>query len=117
MSHAFLADEENTYIFDPESATEIARLIDQGQMITKCMGGPLAEQAHPEHFHTILDLACGPGSWVLDAAFAYPDSLVIGTDLSKIMVHYAKTRTRRQRLNNASFAVMDIRQPFAFADE
>ncbi|HZR40439.1 MAG TPA: methyltransferase domain-containing protein [Ktedonobacteraceae bacterium] len=116
MSDELPANKEHTYVFDPESATEMARLIDQGRMITKCMGGVLAEQPHPEQFQTILDVACGPGDWVLDVAFAYPQSTVCGIDISRTMVDYANARVRSQHLSNASFGVMDIRQPLDFSD-
>ena len=117
MSSELPAGQDNTYVFDPESAAEMARLINLDRMMTKCMGGALAEQAHPEQFHTILDLGCGPGGWVLDMAFAFPESTVAGVDISRTMVDYANARARSQHLGNASFGVMDIRQPLDFADE
>ncbi len=108
---------ENTYIFDIESAAEVARLIDQDRIVTKGMGGLLAEQASPEQFHTILDLASGPGSWALDLAFQYPGIEISGIDISKTMVDYANARARTQGLNNVSFGVMDVRKPLDFADQ
>lgn len=112
-----LSSDKNTYVFDTESAPEMARLINLDRVITQCMGGSLTEQPHPEQFHTILDLACGPGGWVLDTAFVYPDSMVAGIDISRLMVDYANARARTQRLGNASFGVMDIRHPLDFSDE
>ena len=117
MSKELSAGEANTYLFDPESGAEMARLINLDRMITKCMGGPLAEHAHPEQFHTLLDLACGPGGWVLDVAFHFPESEVAGIDISGAMVNYANARARSQHLSNASFEVMDLRHPLDFADE
>ena len=112
-----LPEGENTYVFDPESATEMARLIDLDRVITKGMEGPLAEQDHPERFRAILDLACGPGGWVLDTAFKYPETEVAGVDISRTMIDYANARARTQCRNNASFGVMDIRQPLDFSDQ
>jgi hypothetical protein len=37
----------NTYVFDPESPTEMARLINQDRAVTQAMGGPLAGIANP----------------------------------------------------------------------
>lgn len=108
---------ESTYIFNAESASEIARLIDQDRMITRCMGGPLAEQPHLEQFHTILDLACGPGYWATELAFIHPTSTIIGIDSSHALVDYANTQAWTQQLNNITFKVMDIRQPLDFADQ
>ena len=109
---------ENTYVFDPESPAELARLINQDRITTQAMGGPLSDLAPEEivALHNVLDLACGPGGWVLDVAFAYPDIEVAGVDISKPMVDYASARARSQGLTNASFGVMDITKPLDFAD-
>lgn len=106
----------NTYVFDPESPTEMARLINQDRISTQAMGGPLSGIADPSMLHNILDLGCGPGSWVLDVAFELPGAEVEGVDISRIMVDYANARARTQQLPNASFGVMDIREPLDFPD-
>ena len=106
----------NTYIFDPESAAELARLINQDRVITQAMSGPLSGIPENASLRTILDLGCGPGSWVLDVAFALPDTEVEGVDSSQRMVEYANARARSQLLRNAFFGVMDITQPFDRAD-
>jgi len=110
--------DDNTYLLDAESPAELARLINQDQMMTRAMGGPLAEQsaATLSSMLNILDLGCGPGGWVLDAAFAYPDIQVCGADISKSMTDYANARARSQGLKNTSFGVMDITKPLDFAD-
>jgi len=110
--------DDNTYLLDAESPTELARLVNQDQMMTRAMGGPLSEQSAETlaSIQHILDLGCGPGSWVLDVAFAYPHIEVCGGDISKIMTDYAGARARSQGLKNASFGVMDITKPLDFAD-
>ncbi len=108
-------NEKNSYIFDPESAAEMARLMSVDQFTTRGMGGPFAEQNHPTAFSKILDIACGPGGWVLDVAFEHPTVEVAGVDLSKIMVDYARARAHSQGLPNASFEVMDVTQPLQFS--
>ena len=110
--------ESNTYILDPESPTELGRLINLDRFITKSMGGPLAglSETEIEKLHVVLDLACGPGSWVLDVAFAYPEAEVAGVDISESMIAYANARARTQRRFNASFGVMDITQLLDFSD-
>ncbi len=102
----------NTYIFDPESTTELARLINQDRVVTKAIGGPLSGIPDPSTLRNILDLGCGPGGWVLDVAFALPDAEVEGVDSSEAMVKYAHARALSQQLTNASFEVVDITQPF-----
>jgi hypothetical protein len=58
-----------SYIFDPESPTEMARLINQDRVTTNSMGGPLSGITTPSLLHNILDLGSGPGGWALDVAF------------------------------------------------
>lgn len=109
---------EHTYILDPENPAEMARLIAFDQVTTKAMKGSLAEQS-PETIatlQTILDVACGPGSWVLDVAFAHPDIEVAGVDISTVMIDYANARASSQQIPNASFGSMDINKPLDFSD-
>lgn len=110
-------DTTNTYIFDPESPAEMGRLINQGRQLTASMGGVFAGLPDTSQLHNILDVACGPGDWVLDAAFEHPEIEVAGIDISRTMIDHANARARTQHLTNASFGVMDITQPLDFADE
>ncbi len=106
----------NTYVFDSESPTEMARLINQDRIVTQAMSGPLSGIADPSSLRNILDLGCGPGGWVLDVAFELPDAEVEGVDISRIMVDYANARARTQQLPNASFGVMNITESLDFPD-
>jgi len=106
----------STYVFDPESPTEMARLINQDRVVTQAMGGPLSGIADPHSLRNILDLGSGPGGWALDAAFALPDADIEGVDISRTMVDYANARARTQQLPNVSFGVMDLTQPLEFPD-
>lgn len=110
------SDNNNTYVFDPESVAEMGRLMNQDRMVTHAMGGPLTGIDDTSSFRQVLDLACGPGGWVLDVAFAHPDVDVCGVDISQTMIRYANARAQSQQLTNASFGVMDITQPLDFAD-
>lgn len=109
---------ESTYIFDAERVDELARLIHQGQALTKAAGGPLdgIDVAVIEQWQNVLDLGCGPGDWILDVAFAHPDIEVAGVDISKTMIDYAHARAASQQLTNASFGIMDITRPLDFSD-
>jgi ubiquinone/menaquinone biosynthesis C-methylase UbiE len=80
------------------------------------MGGPLAEQETVSELHTILDIACGPGGWVLDIAYELPGADVAGIDISETMIEYARARAKTQKITNASFEVMNILQPLDFSD-
>lgn len=106
----------NSYILDSENPAEMARLINLDRLTTKAMGGPLAGLPDTSGLRNVLDLACGPGGWVLDVAFAHPDIEVAGVDISRAMIDYANARARVQRLTNASFGVMDISKPLDFAE-
>ncbi len=107
---------EDTYFIDPESGAELARLMHQGRLISKNMGGLLPEGIDLANMHDILDLACGPGEWVLDVAFEHPEFQVIGVDLSREMVAYARAQAHAQGLDNANFSTMNILKPLEFPD-
>ena len=111
-----MTEEESTYILDSESPVEMARLTHQDRLMTQSMGGPLVGVPDPTRLRNILDLGCGPGSWVLDTAFALPDAEVEGVDISRLMIDYANARAHSQQLPNASFGVMNIAQPLDFPD-
>src|SRR5579884_550570 len=106
----------NTYIFDPEDSTEMARLIHQDRVVTQGMGGLVAGLPELPDTAQVLDLCCGPGGWVLDVAFGHPEMEVAGIDISEMMIAYANARARTQQLSNASFGVMNILEPLDFSD-
>jgi SAM-dependent methyltransferase len=107
---------ENTYIIDIESAAETARLIEQDKLFTQAMGGLFPEQT-PEKLASVkylLDIACGPGGWVVNVAHHYPHIEAMGIDINRTMIDYANATARSQGLYNASFEVMDAKKPLAF---
>lgn len=108
---------ENVYFNDPESGAEMARLLGQDSLITKGMGGLFSERSDLSGIHRILDAACGPGGWALEVAYTYPEIEVVGFDVSRAMIDYARAQARVQELDNASFQVMDIQKPLDFPDE
>ena len=112
------SSDENTYALDPESSAEMARLLNLDSLSTKGMGGIFVGLTETDiaGLRNVLDLACGPGGWVLDVAFAHPDIEVAGVDISRTMIDYANARARSQHLTNASFGVMNINQTLDFAD-
>src|SRR6266436_6885658 len=107
---------ENIYFNDPESGAEMARLMDQDRLITRGMGGLFPERSDLSGIQRILDVACGPGGWAQEVAFAYPEIEVVGFDISRAMIDYANAFARVQGLHNLSFQVMDILQPLTFPD-
>jgi ubiquinone/menaquinone biosynthesis C-methylase UbiE len=108
---------ENTYIIDPESGAEMARLIDQDHSMNEAMGSYFPEQVNLSSVHHVLDVACGPGGWAQEVAQRYPRIQVLGIDISQAMIAFARQRAQVQRLDNAAFQVMDARARLAFQDE
>lgn len=109
-----MPSQKNDYIIDINSAAETARLIDQHVLITQAMGGLFPEAPDLTTVTRVLDLACGPGVWVTEVALRHPEIEVVGIDLSRTMIEYARARAKVQARDNAVFEVMDLRQPLAF---
>lgn len=107
---------ENTYVIDSESAAEMARLMRQDHLLTQGMGGIFPENIDLSNVQRILDIACGPGGWVLETAFAHNDIEVVGVDISERMINYARTQAQVQQLDNANFYVMNALKPLNFPD-
>ncbi|HZO70852.1 MAG TPA: methyltransferase domain-containing protein [Ktedonobacteraceae bacterium] len=107
----------NLYIIDAGSGPEWVRQMDMNQLITRQMGGPFPQHHDVSHISRVLDLACGPGGWVLDVAFAYPSIEVVGIDISEAVIRYGQSRAKVQRLDNAYFHIMDLLQPFDIPDD
>ncbi len=109
-------DEQNTYVVSTESSAEMARLMRQDQLLTQGMGGIFPEKIDLKGVHDVLDMACGPGGWVLETAFANAEMQVTGVDISEKMIAYAQAQAQVQQLSNASFRVMNIVHPLGFPD-
>ncbi len=106
----------NTYIIDPESVAEIGRLIDQDRLITQAMGGLFPPDFDPSGVRRVLDVACGPGGWVQEVAYHYPEISVTGIDISSSLMRYADKLAKVQGLANATFQVVDATKRLPFAD-
>lgn len=105
----------NTYMVDPESPAEMTRLQNQDRLVTKYMGG-LLEGLNLSHTHDVLDIACGPGAWALDVAFAHPHMEVVGFDISQRMIEYAQVQAEVQELKNVQFRVLNALHSLDFPD-
>jgi ubiquinone/menaquinone biosynthesis C-methylase UbiE len=107
---------DSTYMLSTESAAEMARLMHQDRLLTKGMGGLFPERNDVPTMRLILDVACGPGGWVLDVAHHYPDLEVVGIDISNSMIEYAQAQARVEQLGNVRFQIMDAMKPLHFPD-
>src|SRR6266566_3980781 len=60
------------------------------------------------------DIACGPGGWALEVADRYPYIKIVGIDISKSMIEYARALAKAQKLKNVEFLVMNALKPLDF---
>jgi ubiquinone/menaquinone biosynthesis C-methylase UbiE len=97
------------FVQDRSSKDEMTRLQIQDEMLTVSMGGVLPEQSDPTRFQKVLDVGCGTGGWLIETAKKYPTmSLLIGVDVSKKMVDYAREQAAAQQLSDrVEFHAMD----------
>jgi SAM-dependent methyltransferase len=94
------------YINNVESAGELARLDHQAGLVIDAIGH-LPHPLRGRPFQTILDLGCGSGRWALDMAYHYPDAEIVGVDISKTLVEYARARAKTMNRNNVKFISFD----------
>lgn len=115
--HSRSHDSENTYFIDSQSAAEMARLMDFDRYLTRAMGGPIQERTDYTTIHRILDIACGPGGWVLDMAVAHPEIEVFGIDINRTAIGYAQSQAKAQGLSNVTLRAMNAVEALDFPDE
>ncbi len=107
---------DTTYVVDAENAAEMARLHRQGRLLTQHMGGVFPASIDLSSIRHVLDIACGPGEWVLATASMYPEMQVTGIDISHIMIAYAIAQAQQQEMKNATFQIMSAQEQLAFPD-
>jgi ubiquinone/menaquinone biosynthesis C-methylase UbiE len=103
-------------VYDVESATEMGRLLNKARLQTMNMGGLLPEHPDPSALHDVLDIACGPGAWILDMARSFPHMSLVGIDISETMIGFAQGQVRELGLTNVTFMRMDALKPLALPD-
>lgn len=98
---------------------EIRRLVLQGRILNKALGGLIAERSDAEmaKMERVLDLGCGTGSWTVEVAAAYPHLQMVGVDIGEKVLYYARELASRQDLQNVTFHQMDLLKPLEFPDE
>ena len=110
------SSKKNTYILDQQRGEEMARLLQQERLLTDVMHGLFPVEMDVLPVHTVLDIACGPGGWVLDVARAYPHMHVTGFDIDRMLVDFGRTQAMAYHLDNAHFRVMDATKALKFPD-
>ncbi len=109
------SQDESNFVIE-ESSTEMAWLLNNHIALTNGMGGLFSERDDISTMHDILDIACGPGGWVLDVARTYPEIEVTGIDVSEPMIRYANAHAQARGFDNAHFYVMNALEPLDFPD-
>jgi ubiquinone/menaquinone biosynthesis C-methylase UbiE len=111
-------DNPSTYfVQDRKNKKELTRLTIQDRMFTTGMGGVLSEQPDPTIFHRVLDIGCGPGGWIMEAAKTYPTMSLVGIDISQRMMEYARAQAKAHRIHDrVEFHVMDALGVLGFPD-
>ncbi len=106
------------WVQDRSNKDEFTRLRLQDEMLTTNMGGVLPEQANPGIFERVLDVGCGTGGWLIEAAKTYPNmSRLVGVDISGKMTQYANTQAEAQQVSDrVHFQVMDALRTLEFPD-
>jgi len=105
------------FVQDRENEEELLRLASQDRLVTASMGGVLAEQADPSAFRRVLDVACGAGSWAIEAAQTYPEISLVGIDVNRRMIEYARAQAAAHHINDrVEFHVMDALGILEFPD-
>jgi ubiquinone/menaquinone biosynthesis C-methylase UbiE len=115
-----IGEGENPYfIYAAENnGVELARLIRQAQLILELQGELYPEQLDRlTSIRRILDVACGPGSWAIEAARACPDRKVVGFDISLPTIEHAQMFAEAEGVTNVEFCQMDALKTLGFADE
>lgn len=102
------------FVADTESGGTMTWLLNADRMLNKGMGGTISERPDLSGIKAILDLASGPGGWVLDVAREHPDIKVTGVDISKSMIEFAQAQALSRGYGNAAFMIADIKQPLPF---
>ena len=103
------------FVHEQHNEEELHRLVGQDRFVTASMGGVLAEQTDPAAFRRVLDVACGPGGWVIEAARTYPEMSLVGIDLNPRYLAYAREQAAAQQVEDrVEFRVMDALGRLAF---
>ena len=107
-----------TYFVQDLQDEELLRLAGQDQFLTASMGGVFPEQAAPSDFSRVLDVACGPGGWVIEAAQTYPEMSLVGIDLNQRTLTYARKQAAAHHVDDRiEFHAMDALGILAFPDD
>jgi ubiquinone/menaquinone biosynthesis C-methylase UbiE len=105
------------FVQDRKNKHELTRLTIQDRMLTAAMGGVLPEQPDTTVFRRVLDIGCGTGGWLIEAAKTYPAMSCVGIDISQRMIMYAQTQAEDHQVDDrVEFYGMDALEKLSFPD-
>jgi len=104
------------FVQDRSNQEELSRLHIQDQLVTTMLGGALPEQPDPSIFHSVLDVGCGTGGWLIEVAKTYPGiQRLDGVDVSRSVVLFAREQAAVQQVSDrVTFHVMDALRMLEF---
>ena len=106
----------STYVVqDKQKEIDVRRLFIENQMINTGLGGVLPDHPDPTSLRRVLDIGCGSGGWVIEAALTYPTMSVFGIDISQQMIDYAREQAQEQQISDrVELHVMDALRMLEF---
>ncbi|KAI8971359.1 S-adenosyl-L-methionine-dependent methyltransferase [Pilobolus umbonatus] len=100
---------QNSAYWLPNDDEEMDRLIGQHFALKTLFGGISNDLDLERNEALVLDLGCGPGTWIMDAATEYPLSQFIGVDMCDVFPNNV-------RPPNVSFLVDNVLEKLNFPD-
>lgn len=106
------------FVQNRDNQDDMTRLEIQDQILTTGMGGPLPELTDHSSLQSVLDVGCGIGYWLIEAARTYPTiENLFGGDISSKMLSYAQAKVEAVQLHHRiQFHCMDALRVIAFRD-
>ena len=95
----------------PNDETENDRLDLQHHLFSLTFDGKLFTAPIPKEkrLHRVLDIGTGTGIWAIDFADTYPETKVLGVDLSPIQPSFVPP--------NLTFQIDDVEEPWTFSQQ